>query len=261
MMVEMQIADAMVSGVGKSYPETIRPILQIISMKQKYKYAAGLYVMILKDRTLFFADTTVNIDPSAEALAEIALQAAERVEFFNIQPRIAMLGFSNFGSTPHALSSRMQEAVELVRKKRPELMIDGEMQADTAVSLERLADYSFSSLKEPANVLIFPNLASGNIAYKLLQHLGRADVIGPILLGPSKPVHVLQQGSSVEEILRISTIAAAEANTETLTDQPHGQMTSSKKSTRSHKISKRSSKRMSGRAQKSQRKLRATVRL
>lgn len=220
MMVEMGMADALVSGVTKAYPETIRPILQIISMKPQYRYAAGLYVMVMKDRTLFFADTTVNIDPSAEALAEVALQAAERVEFFKIQPKIAMLSFSNFGSAPHPLSAKMRDAAEIVRKKRPDLMIDGEMQADTAVSMERLSEYAFSSLKEPANILIFPNLASGNIAYKLLQHLARADVIGPILLGPSKPVHVLQQGSSVEEIIRISTIAAAEANSDSLHDQP-----------------------------------------
>lgn len=223
MMTEMGIADALVSGVSKAYPETIRPILQIIPMKSEYQYAAGLYVMILKDRTMFFADTTVNILPSAEALAEIALQAAERVEFFKIQPRIAMLSFSNFGSAPHEESRRMREAAEIVRRKRPDLMIDGEMQADTAISPERLVDYSFSTLKQPANVLIFPNLASGNIAYKLLQNLGRAEVIGPILLGPSKPVHVLQQGSSVEEIIRISTIAAAEANTELSSNTPSTQ--------------------------------------
>jgi malate dehydrogenase (oxaloacetate-decarboxylating)(NADP+) len=213
MMVEEGLADGLVSGISKSYPETIRPALQIIRMKDKYKYAAGLFIMLFKDRVLFFADTTVNIIPSAEKLAEIAIQTAEKAEFFNIQPRIALLSFSNFGSSPHPTNDKIQEAVKLIHQLRPELMVDGEMQADTAVTAERLADYAFSSLKRTANILIFPNLAAGNIAYKLLQQLGNADVIGPILMGPRKPVHVLQQGASVEEIVRIATIAAAEANT------------------------------------------------
>ncbi|MBN8555685.1 MAG: NADP-dependent malic enzyme [Deltaproteobacteria bacterium] len=213
MMVEEGLADGLVSGISKSYPETIRPALQIIRMKEQYKYAAGLFIMLFKDRVLFFADTTVNIVPDAEKLAEIAIQTAEKAEFFKIHPRIALVSFSNFGSAPHPINDKIQDAVKLIRKKRPDLEVDGEMQADTAVSMERLSEYAFSSLKAPANILIFPSLAAGNIAYKLLQQLGSADVIGPILMGPRKPVHVLQQGASVEEVVRIATIAAAEANT------------------------------------------------
>lgn len=212
MMVEAGEADGLVAGVGRSYPELLRPALQIIRMEAPYKVAAGLYIMLVKGRVFFFADTTVNIDPTADQLAEIALQTAEKAEFFNIKPRIAMLSFSNFGSAPHPLNEKIQTAVQIIRKRRPDLEVDGEMQADTAVSFERLQDYPFSSLKEPANILIFPNLAAGNIAYKLMQRLGNADVIGPILLGLKKPVHILQQGASTEEIVRIATLAAAEAN-------------------------------------------------
>lgn len=213
MLVECGYADGLVGGLSKPYPETIRPALQIIRMKNEFKVAAGLYIILVKDRVLFFADTTVNIEPTAEQLAEIALQTAERAEFLDIQPRIALISFSNFGSARAPVNERIQKALELIHQRRPDLVVDGEMQADTAVSAERLADYSFSKLKEPANVLIFPSLASGNIAYKLLQRLGNADVIGPILMGPRKPVHALQQGASVEEIVRMATIAAAEANT------------------------------------------------
>ncbi len=212
MMVRRGQADSVICGAGKSYPEVLRPTLQIIPRDKKYKVSAGLYIMLLKDRVLFFADTTVNIDPNAEQLAEIALQTAEKAEFLGIKPRIAMLSFSNFGSAPHPANSKIYQAVEMIRKRRPDLEVDGEMQADTAVTLERLQDYPFSTLKEPANILIFPNLAAGNISYKLLQRLGGADVIGPILMGLEKPVHVLQQGSSTEEIVRMATLAAAEAN-------------------------------------------------
>lgn len=212
MMVHQGHADALVSGLSKSYPETIRPALQIISLNPKYRYAAGLYIVLIRDRALFFADTTVNIEPDAECLAEIALQAAERVQSFDIEPRIAMLSFSNFGSVSHPQNDKIREAIALIKKKNPKLLVEGEMQADTAISVELLARYPFSELKEPANVLIFPNLAAGNIAYKLLQRLANADVIGPILLGARKPVHVLQQGCSVEEIVNMATIAAADAN-------------------------------------------------
>ncbi|TVQ77683.1 MAG: NADP-dependent malic enzyme [Bradymonadales bacterium] len=215
MMVEEGLADGLVSGLTKSYPETIRPALQILPMKEGYHTAAGLYIVAVKERVFFFADTTVNMEPSAEKLAEIALQAAERAEFFDIQPRIAMLSFSNFGSAPHPMNKRIVEAIRLIHEKRPDLIVDGEMQADTAVTQELLKRYPFSDLKTPANILIFPNLSSGNIAYKLLQRLANAEVIGPVLMGPKKPVHVLQQGSSVNEIVNMATIAAAEANDRT----------------------------------------------
>ncbi len=212
MMVQEGLADGLVSGLGKTYPETIRPALEIIRMKPQYKVAAGLYILLMKGKVFFFADTTVNIEPTAEQLAEIAMQTAEKAQFFDIKPKIALVSFSNFGSSSHPMNERIRKAVELIKEKRADLVVEGEMQADTAVTAELLAEYPFSTLKEPANVLIFPNLAAGNIAYKLLQRLGDADVIGPILLGPNKPVHALQQGSSVEEIVRMATIAAAEAN-------------------------------------------------
>jgi malate dehydrogenase (oxaloacetate-decarboxylating)(NADP+) len=212
MLVESGEAHGLVSGLGKSYPETIRPTLQIIGLKNKYRFAAGLYVLSIKDRVFFFADTTVNVNPTSECLAEIALQAAERVQQFGVEPRIAMLSFSNFGSAVTEENKKIVEAIKLIRHRKPKLIIDGEMQADTAVTGEILARYPFSELKTPANVLVFPNLAAGNIAYKLLQRLAGADVIGPILLGAKKPVHVLQQGSSVDEIVNMATIAAADAN-------------------------------------------------
>ena len=212
MMVQLERADGLVSGLTKSYPDTIRPALQIIRMKPGYHYAAGLYMVIVRGKVLFFADTTVNIEPSAEALAEICLQSAERLELFDIVPRIAFLSFSNFGSAIHPTNDRIHEAIKIVRKQRPKLIVDGEMQADTAVSRELLADFPFNELKDPANLLIFPNLTSGNIAYKLLKRLAQAEIIGPILMGPRKPVHILQRASSVEEIVNMAIIAAAEAN-------------------------------------------------
>lgn len=212
MMTDDGAADCMVSGLTKSYPETIRPALQIIKMKPEYQYAAGLYMILIRDRVLFFADTTVNIEPSAEALAEITLQSAKRVELFEMRPKIALLSFSNFGSSPHPINDKIKKALKIVKEKRPDLEVDGEMQADTAVAEELLQGYPFSDLKEPANLLIFPNLASGNMAYKLLRQLAHAEVIGPVLMGPRKPVHILQRGCSVEEIVNMATIAAAEAN-------------------------------------------------
>lgn len=214
MMVQENQADALVSGITKSYPETIRPALQIIRMKEKFKHAAGIFVLQIRDRVLFFADTTVNIAPSAACLAEIAVQTAQKVESFEMKPRVALLNFSNFGSAPDVSNDRIQEALQLIKAQWPSLQVDGEMQADTAVTPDLLARYPFSALKEPANVLIFPNLAAGNIAYKLLQRLGNANVIGPVLVGLKKPVHVLQQGASVEEVVNMATIAAAECNEE-----------------------------------------------
>jgi len=212
MMVEAGKADALVSGLTKSYPETIRPALQIIQMNQKFRHAAGIFIVQIQNRILFFADTTVNIEPNAECLAEIALQTAEMAKFFEIEPRIALLSFSNFGSSPHSTNDTIRNALLIIRNANPKLAVDGEIQADTALNPELLARYPFSELKEPANILIFPNLAAGNIGYKLLQRLANASVIGPILVGPRKPVHVLQQGAGVEEIVNMATIAAAQAN-------------------------------------------------
>jgi malate dehydrogenase (oxaloacetate-decarboxylating)(NADP+) len=212
MMVHMGDADGLICGIAQHYPDTIRPALQIVGMAADSTRVSGLYILILKEGIFFFADTTVNIDPSAEELAEIAIQTAETAKEFDVKPRIAMLSFSNFGSTRHPSSVKVRQAVEIVKKRRPDLTIDGEMQADTAVVEEILTkSYPFSDLKEPANVLIFPDLDAGNIAYKLMMRLGGADAIGPILQGMRKSVHVLQRGSEVTDIVNMTAIAVVDA--------------------------------------------------
>ncbi|MDP3000146.1 MAG: NADP-dependent malic enzyme [Bryobacterales bacterium] len=212
-MLHMGDADALVSGLAQHYPDTVRPALQVIPLREGASKVAGLYVLITPHgRTYFLADTTVNIDPTPEDLAEIALDAADTARRFGVEPRVAMLSFSNFGSTRHPLAEKVQRATEIVKRRRPELMIDGEMQADTAVAPEILAEtYPFSSLVGGANVLIFPNLEAGNIAYKLLMRIGGAEAIGPILMGLSKPVHVLQRGCEVNDIVNIAAVAVVEA--------------------------------------------------
>jgi len=212
MMVAMGQADALVGGLTLHYPETIRPALEVIPVRDGLRKVSGLYLMITQQGIYFLADATVNIEPSAEDLAEIAICAAETAERFNVKPRVALLSFSNFGSTRHPLVDKVRLAVELVKKRAPELMVDGEMQADTAVVPDIIArDYPFSTLKDGANVLIFPNLEAGNVAYKLLARLGRAEAVGPILMGLSKPVHVLQRGAEVNEIVNVAAIAVVDA--------------------------------------------------
>jgi malate dehydrogenase (oxaloacetate-decarboxylating)(NADP+) len=214
MMVHMGDADAMIAGVTQHYPETIRPALEIISLRPGVKKLAGMYMLIMpKGQIYFLADTTMNIEPTAEDLAEIAVHTAEAVRGFNIEPRVAMLSFSNFGSTRHPLTEKVRRATELARQRAPWLEIDGEMMADTAVTPELLAEYPFSKLTQPANVLIAPSLESGNIAYKLLMRIGGAEVVGPILLGFSKPVAVLQRGAEVNEIVHMAALAVVEAQT------------------------------------------------
>jgi malate dehydrogenase (oxaloacetate-decarboxylating)(NADP+) len=212
MMVNMGDADAMVAGLTQHYSDTIRPALQIISVRPGTNKVAGVYMMIFKNDVKFFADTTVNIEPSAEDLAEIAIEAAQVARRFNIEPRVAMLSFSNFGSTRHPLAEKVRLATKLVRERAPALIVDGEMQADTAVVEEILNEtYPFNTLKAAANVLIFPSLDAGNIAYKLMQRLGGAEAIGPILTRLRKPVHVLQRGAEVDEIVNMAAIAAVDA--------------------------------------------------
>jgi malate dehydrogenase (oxaloacetate-decarboxylating)(NADP+) len=211
MMVHMGDADGFVAGVSQHYPDTIRPALQVIAMRPDVHKVAGLYVIVTKKDTFLFADTTVNIDPSAEDLAEIALLSAEVAESFGIEPRVAMLSFSNFGSTLHPLTEKVRRATELVKQRNPELMVDGEMMADTAVVPELLAEYPFSTLRQRANILVFPSLEAGNIAYKLMLRIGGAESLGPILMGLSKPVHVLQRGSTVEEIIDVAALAVVDA--------------------------------------------------
>jgi len=211
-MVALEDADALVGGLTHHYPDTIRPGLEVIPIRAGLRRVSGLYMMITLKGVYFFADATVNIEPSAEDLAEIAISAAETAERFNVKPRVALLSFSNFGSARHPLAEKVRKAVELVKKRAPELMVDGEMQSDTAVSPDIIEhDYPFSSLKGGANVLIFPNLEAGNIAYKLLSRLGGAEAVGPILTGLSKPVHVLQRGAEVNEIVNVAAIAVVDA--------------------------------------------------
>jgi malate dehydrogenase (oxaloacetate-decarboxylating)(NADP+) len=212
MMVRKGAADGLISGLTMHYPETIRPALEIVKMKPEFSKICGLYMMIFKDDVMFFADTTVNINPTKEELAEIAINTAETVRKFSIEPKIAMLSFSNFGSTKHDITWKVKKAVEIVKEKHPDLIIEGEMQANTAVNTEILTGtYPFSKLKEKANVLIFPDLNSGNIAYKLMDELGGATAVGPILMGMNKSVHALQRGDSVDKIVNLTAIAVMDA--------------------------------------------------
>lgn len=211
MMVRAGEADAFVSGLTHEYPDIMRPALQVFGTRQSTGRAAGVYLTLVKGKVYIFADTTVNIDPSAETLAEIAILAADFAQTLEIDPRVAMLSFSNFGSTPHERSTRVQRAVEIVHQTRPDLIIDGEMQADTAVVTDIIEErYPFSRVKD-ANVLVFPNLDAANIAYKLLYRLTEAEAIGPILLGMGAPVHVLQAGDDVEDIVTMVAVAVRDA--------------------------------------------------
>jgi malate dehydrogenase (oxaloacetate-decarboxylating)(NADP+) len=211
-MVACGDADALLAGVGMHYPETIRPALQVIGPHPKAEIVSGLYMLVFEKHVIFCGDTTVNIDPTAEQLAQIAYSAGRIVGNFGIPPKIAMLSFSNFGSVRHPEAEKVAKAVAILRKRDPSLVVDGEMQADTAMDENILRNaYPFSVLKERANVLIFPNLSAGNIAYKLLHHLGGATKIGPILLGMNLPVHVLEQGADVQDIVNMAAVAVIDA--------------------------------------------------
>jgi malate dehydrogenase (oxaloacetate-decarboxylating)(NADP+) len=213
MMVECGDADAMISGLAKNYPDTIRPALQTIGTEEGVKKIAGMYLMLTKKGPLFLADTTVNFNPTAEELAEITLMVAKEVRNFNIIPRIAMLSYSNFGSSNSPEAQLVAKARKIVKEKMPSLLVDGEMQASVAFNKELMKEnYPFSELvDQDVNTLIFPNLASGNIAYNLLKELETADAVGPILLGLKKPVHILQLGSSVRSIINMALIAVVDA--------------------------------------------------
>ena len=213
MMVETGDADAMLSGLTKNYAEAIRPALQIIGTEEGVKKIAGMYLLLTKRGPIFLADTTVNFNPNAEELADIAMMVAKEVRNFNITPRIAMLSYSNFGSSDSEEAKIVAEATRILKQRNPSLIVDGEMQASMAFNKEILKDnYGFSDLvDEDVNVLIFPNLTSGNVAYNLLREIGGADAIGPILLGLKKPVHVLQLGSSVRSIINMALVAVVDA--------------------------------------------------
>jgi malate dehydrogenase (oxaloacetate-decarboxylating)(NADP+) len=211
LMVKEGDADAFVSGLTYDYPDVIRPALQIHHTAKGTTHAAGVYLMIIEDRVYLFTDATVNIDPTAEQLSEIASLAADFAKQLEIEPRVAFLSFSNFGSTPHPLSDKVRKAVVLTKSRRPDLKVDGEMQADAAVVADIIENrYPFSAVKD-ANVLVFPSLESANIAYKLLARLGKAKAIGPILLGMGAPVHVLQTGDDVNAIVQIASVAVMDA--------------------------------------------------
>ena len=212
MMVNGGDADGLVAGVDMYYPDTIRPALEVVGTRPGVSHVAGLYMMVMENELLFFADTTVNIDPDAETLAEIATLSAGFVRWLGIEPRVAMLSFSNFGSVRHPESDKVRRATERVKEMDPTLVVDGEMQVETAVLPDlRRAMYPFSTLEGPANVLIFPDLNAANIAYKLMARLGGAEAFGPILLGMARPVHVLQRGSEAVEVANLTAMAVVDA--------------------------------------------------
>ena len=213
MMVEVGEADALVSGLTKDYPKTILPALQIIGIAEGVSRVAGMYIILNKRGTFFFADTTVNVDPTADQLVDIIGLTARGVKFFDMEPRVAVVSYSNFGSSKGEVPEKTREAVRLAKKKYPGLVIDGDIQANVAFNTEiQQESFPFSALsKEGANTIVFPNLASGNIAYKLLTEIGGAEAIGPVLLGMKKPVHVLQLGSSIREIVNMAAIAVVDA--------------------------------------------------
>jgi len=212
MMVRRGRADGLLGGLTHNYPTIVRPILEIIDRKEGVCKVAGMYIVIVKGKLLFFADTTMNITPNAEELADIAIQVAEYARNFNVEPKVAMLSFSNFGSSEHRFADKMHDAVQIVRERAPHILIDGEMQADTAVVPEIMEEhYPFSTLQGGANVLIFPDLDAGNIAYKLLQRLGGATVVGPVLVGFKQPVNILQKHAELKEILNMAALTVVEA--------------------------------------------------
>jgi malate dehydrogenase (oxaloacetate-decarboxylating)(NADP+) len=212
MMVESGDADTVIAGANMSYPEALRPALKTVDMQDGIDKVAGLFMLVFQDQLYFFADTTVNIDPTAEEMAETAITTADFVRRLGIEPRVAMISFSNFGSAVHAESLKAKRATGLVRGWRPDIVVDGEMQADTAVVEEILKErFPFSDLKHAANVLIFPNLTAANASYKLLSRLGGAEAIGPVLLGMAKPVHLLQRGASVVDITNLAAISVVDA--------------------------------------------------
>jgi malate dehydrogenase (oxaloacetate-decarboxylating)(NADP+) len=225
MMVRMGDVDALVSGVTQNHPDTIRPALQVIGVREGIHKVSGLYIVITRKGDVYFlADATVNIEPTAEDLAEIALCAAQEARRFNIEPHVAMLSFSSFGSTKHPLCEKMQRATRLAHYADPTLIIDGEVQGDVALSAKKLeAAFPFSALKGGANVLVFPDLEACNIACKLLAGIGGFEVVGPILMGMAKPVHLLQRGVEVEAVVNMATIAVVDAQEIAFTSATRGE--------------------------------------
>ena len=215
MMVETGAADVLISGLTRKYPDTIRPALQVIGVKEGINRIAGMYIIITKKRPFFFADTTVTINPTVQDLVDITVLTAEAVKQFNIKPKIALLSYSNFGSSEGEEADKVRKAVEILQKHYPGMVVDGELQANFALNNRLLQEqFPFSQLvNQSVNTLIFPNLAAGNIAYKMMQEMGEAEAIGPVLLGMKKSVHILQLGSSVREIVNMVTIGVVNAQT------------------------------------------------
>ena len=214
MMVHLGEADGMISGFAATYPDTIKPALEIIGKDTRFKKVSGLYIATTKKHTYFLGDTSININPDAETISDIALQASEFVKNFDITPRVGLLSYSNFGSSDEADSNKMRKALEIIKAKNPNLIVDGEIQADIAVTPELIREmYPFSDLKDGANVLVFPDLNSGNIAYKLLAKLGGLHMIGPVVLGLCQSVHVLQNGEDLNDIFNMIAIAVVDAQT------------------------------------------------
>ncbi len=213
MMVEMGDADALITGITRNYKDTVRPPLQVIGMDSQHKMIAGMYIIMTKKGAYFLSDTTINQDPSAEDLVKIAVLTYDAVKQFGVEPRIAMLSYSNFGASTGAEAVKVREAVKILHEKYPHICVDGEVQGNFAVNTQlRMSKFPFTKLgDQQTNTLIFPNLAAGNIAYKLIQEIGETEAIGPILLGMKKSVHVLQLGSSVREIVNMATIAVVDA--------------------------------------------------
>lgn len=212
MMVHENEADGLLAGLTLDYDDAVRPILQIIKTEKEVSRTAGLYIMITEEGVFFFADATLNINPDAKTLAEIALLTAKFVKGMGIEPKVAFLSYSNFGSVDNEETRKIREAVEIFREKAPSIIADGEMQADTALVTEIISEfYPFSKLRERANVLIFPNLDSANISYKILQRLGKAQSIGPVILGTEMAVHVLQKGDDVQDIVNMTAIVVRDA--------------------------------------------------
>ena len=212
LMLRQGRADAFVAGADLHYVDSLRPALEVIGIAPGRRHVSGIYMMVFQQQTFFFADCTVNIDPDSETLAEIASATAQFVWRLGLEPRVALLSFSNFGSVKHPSAEKVRRAVDLLHEREPDLQVDGEMQADTAV-VERILTrtYPFARLRSAANVLIFPNLDAANVAYKLLERLGGAQAIGPVLVGMAQPVHVLQRGAEVNEIVNLAVLAAIDA--------------------------------------------------
>jgi malate dehydrogenase (oxaloacetate-decarboxylating)(NADP+) len=211
-MVDSGDADGIVSGLRLNYPETVRPMLEVFGLMPNVKVAVGMYMLVLQNSVKFFADTVFNIDPDAETLADITLQTAEAVQSFGITPRVAMISYSNFGSVQHPSTRKIRDAIDLVRRRRPDLEIDGEMQPEMALDPDRRKQYfPFSRLNRSANTLVFPYLDPANAAYQVLKVLGNASAVGPILLGLSKPCAALQNEVTVEDIVNMTAYVVLKA--------------------------------------------------